>query len=445
MARAIVPNLTRRPEASLSFYRIPGFSIRDHSLSVPLDWSRPEGRAITLFAREVTAPGHERADLPLLVFLQGGPGGKAPRPGPGPAWLPRAAERFRVILLDQRGTGRSSAVQGRQMAAMDAQAGARHLACFHADSIVRDCEYLRQTLFDGRTWFTLGQSYGGFLTLTYLSLAPQGLAGCFVAGGLPGLSATADQVYRRTYPRMAHKNALHVARHPQDRAILDRIADRLAGGDVRLPDGDLLSVRRFQHLGLDLGMADGPDRLHWLLDEAFGDDGELTDHFLGQVQDRTAYHDNPLFAAIHESIYAQHGRPTGWAAERVLAEFPDFAASARPLLLTGETIHPFLFDEVRALRPFGPAAHALARLPLDAVLYDPARLAASEVPVRAAIYADDMYVDESLSRQTAAALGNCRVWLTNAFEHDGLRASARVIDHLLGMEDGLQGFNHMPA
>ena len=242
MARAIVPDLTRRPEASLSFYRIPGFSIRDHSLSVPLDWSRPEGRAITLFAREVTAPGHERADLPLLVFLQGGPGGKAPRPGPGPAWLPRAAERFRVILLDQRGTGRSSAVQGRQMAAMDAQAGARHLACFHADSIVRDCEYLRQTLFDGRTWFTLGQSYGGFLTLTYLSLAPQGLAGCFVAGGLPGLFATADQVYRRTYPRMAHKNALHVARHPQDRAILDRIADRLAGGDVRLPDGDLLLV-----------------------------------------------------------------------------------------------------------------------------------------------------------------------------------------------------------
>ncbi len=428
----------------MTFYRIPGFSVRDHALPVPLDWTHPEGEAITLFAREVTAPGRESADLPVLVFLQGGPGGKSPRPEDGPVWLSEAVKRFRVLLLDQRGTGRSSAVQGRRMAAMDADAGARYLSCFRADSIVRDCEHLRRTLFDGRRWFTLGQSYGGFLTLTYLSFAPEALAGCYVTGGMAGISATADEIYRRTYPRVAHKNALHVARYPQDRAVIDRIADRLAQGDVRLPDGDPLSVRRFQHLGMELGMAGGSETIHWLLDEAFADDGELSDHFLAEVQHRTAYQTNPLFAAIHEAIYAQHGCPTDWAAERVLAEFPAFAAPARPLLLTGETIHPFLFDEVRALRPFGPAAHALARLPLDAPLYDPARLAANEVPVWAAIYSDDMYVDEGLSRQAAAGLGNCRVWLTSGYEHNGLRASAQVIRHLFAMENDLDGFNHLP-
>lgn len=427
----------------MSFYRIPGFSVRDHACAVPLDWARPEGEMITLFAREVTAPGREGDDLPVLVFLQGGPGGKSPRPDDGPVWLTEAVERYRVLLLDQRGTGRSSPVQRRRMAAMGADEGARYLACFRADSIIRDCEHLRQSLFGGRKWSTLGQSYGGFLTLSYLSLAPQALAGCFVTGGLAGITATADDIYRHTYPRVAHKNALHVARYPQDRETIDRIADRLAAGDVRLPDGDSLSVRRFQHLGMELGMAGGQESLHWLLDEAFADDGELSDHFLTEVQARTAYGSNPLFAAIHEAIYAQHGRPTDWAAERVLADFPEFEVQARPLLLTGETIHPFLFEEVSALRPFGPAAHALAAMALDTPLYDPARLAGNEVPVCAAIYSDDMYVDEDLSRRTAASLGNCRVWLTSEFEHNGLRASGRVIRHLFAMENDLGGYNHL--
>lgn len=190
-------------------------------------------------------------------------------------------------------------------------------------------------------------------------------------------------------------------------------------------------------------MAGGHESLHWLFDEAFADDGELSDYFLAEVQARTAFDSNPLFAAIHEAIYAQHNHSTDWAAEQVLAEFSEFDAQARPLLLTGETIHPFLFEEIHALRPFGPAAHALAGMALDAPLYDIERLSGNEVPVCAAIYTDDMYVDEDLSRQTAARLGNCRVWLTNEFEHNGLHASKRVIRHLFAMEDDLSGFNYL--
>ncbi|MTH61817.1 alpha/beta fold hydrolase [Paracoccus litorisediminis] len=421
-------------------YKIPGAIIRDHSVTVPLDWSKPDGPTIKVFAREIAAPdGRER---PLLVYLQGGPGGKAPRPGGGgPGWLSVALKRFRVLMLDQRGTGRSTPVQGRAFAAMSAEQGAHYLSCLRADSIVRDAEHLRKALFGGQKWYTLGQSYGGFLTLTYLSLAPQALLGCYVTGGMAGIRASADDIYRRTYPRVADKNRQYFQRYPQDQAVLDQIADMLTDQDIRLPDGDRLSVRRLQYLGMDLGMSDGFESLHWLLDEAIADDGQLSDSFLGRMRDTTSFDQNPLFAAIHEAIYAQHGQPTDWAAERVLAEFPEFDAANRPLLFTGEMIYPWMFDEIRALRPFAPAAHALARMPMEDALYDLDRLAANDVPVTAAVYTDDMYVDLDLSLQTARSLGNVRMWLTNEFEHNGLRASTRVLERLFDMEDGLDGFN----
>ena len=64
--------------------RIPGFVLTDHMVEVPLDHDAPDdGRTIEVFAREVVAAGREHDDLPWLLFLQGGPGGKSPRPGDG--------------------------------------------------------------------------------------------------------------------------------------------------------------------------------------------------------------------------------------------------------------------------------------------------------------------------------------------------------------------------
>ena len=90
-------------------YTIPGLHITDHLVPVPLDWARPDDEALTLFVREVVDPTRRTEDLPLLLFLQGGPGGKANRPQAGtPPWLAVALRQFRVLLMDQRGTGRSS-------------------------------------------------------------------------------------------------------------------------------------------------------------------------------------------------------------------------------------------------------------------------------------------------------------------------------------------------
>ena len=64
-------------------------------------------------------------------------------------------------------------------------------------------------------------------------------------------------------------------------------------------------------------------------------------------------------------------------------------------------------------------------------LYDLDRLAANEVPVAAIVYFDDMYVDAELSLDTAARVGSVRTWVTNEWEHDGLRADAgRILPRL---------------
>ncbi|MFF8835546.1 alpha/beta fold hydrolase [Streptomyces sp. NPDC015130] len=417
----------------------PAYATVDHTFTVPLDHRAPDGPTIEVFAREVADPARAGEELPWLLYLQGGPGGKSPRPSAGsPGWLPQALRTHRVLLLDQRGTGRSTPVTARSAARFGSpERLAGHLAHFRADAIVADAELIRRELCGDTPWETLGQSYGGFLTLTYLSQAPQGLRACYVTGGLPGLTATADDVYAHTYPRVRDRVLDLYARYPEDAPRLRKIADLLAAGDVRLPDGDRLTPHRLRTLGLALGMADGFERVHWLLDEALGEDGELSDTFLHQVTTLTGFTDNPLFAVMQESLYGQGAGPTGWAAERALADFPEFAEDADPLLLTGEMMYPWMFREIAGLRPFADAADLLAARTDWPPLYDLGRLAANEVPLAAVVYHDDMYVDAGISLATARRIGASRVWVTNEWEHDGLAASdGRVLARLMDLAAG---------
>src|ERR1039457_1790125 len=155
------------------------------------------GQQIELFGRQVVAAGHQDADRPWLLFLQGGPGFGAPRPTGQDSWLNRALRDYRVLLLDQRGTGRSSPANRHTLAALgSARAQADYLAHFRAHALVADAELVRRELTGGAPWSVLGQSFGGFCTVTYLSQAPEGVREAFFTGGLPGLEVTADDVYR---------------------------------------------------------------------------------------------------------------------------------------------------------------------------------------------------------------------------------------------------------
>ncbi len=428
----------------MTCYRQPGTVLTDHVFAVPLDHGRPGGEQIEVFAREIVAPNKAEADLPWLLFLQGGPGFGAQRPAGREAWLDRALEDYRVLLLDQRGTGRSTPATRQTLGSLgSARAQADYLAHFRADSIVLDAELIRRDLAGGAPWSVLGQSFGGFCTVTYLSFAPHGVREALITGGLPGLSVTADDVYRRTYPTVARKNAAHYERYPDDAERARRVGRYLADHEVRLPDGGLLSVPAFQSLGSLLGQSTGSHALHYLLEDPFAGE-DLADAFLYDLQARLSFAGAPLYALLHEACYAQ-GRATRWAAQRIRAEFGEFdpgpaldeGGASAPLLFTGEMIYPWMIDADPVLRPLRETAELLAEREDWPPLYDPSRLAATDVPVAAAVYYDDMYVDRELSMPTAHAIRGLRPWVTNEYEHDGLRVSSgAVLDRLIRMNRG---------
>jgi pimeloyl-ACP methyl ester carboxylesterase len=416
--------------------------LTDHVFTVPLDHDAPHGERIEVFAREVVAAGKVGAGLPWLIFLQGGPGFGGPRLSGRALWLDTALDHYRVLLLDQRGTGRSTPVTRRSLAARGSAADqAQYLSMFRADSIVADAELIRPQLTGGGPWSVLGQSFGGFCAVTYLSQAAGGLTEAFITGGLPGLTASADDVYRTTYPRVRAKTLAHYARYPADVAQARRIARHLAGAEVLLPHGGRLTVAGFQALGGMLGSSTGSDELHYLLEGAFDGD-RLADAFLHDVYARLSFATGPLYAVLHEACYAQ-GTATRWSAQRILAEFSEFDPGpaldgAGPLLFTGEMIYPWMFDHDPVLRPFRPAAGLVAESAGWPALYDASRLAANEVPVAAAIYFDDMYVPRELSVPTADAIHGLRPWVTSEYEHDGLRVSNGVVlGRLIELAQGL--------
>jgi len=427
-------------------YRQTGTVLTDHTFTVPLDHGRPDGEQIEVFAREVTASPSGAApaapDQPWLLFLQGGPGFGAMRPLGREAWLDRALDDYRVLLLDQRGTGRSTPASRHTLGQRGSpQTQADYLAHFRADSIIRDAELIRRQLTGGQPWSVLGQSFGGFCTVSYLSLAPEGLREAFITGGLPGLEATADDVYRVTYPIVAERNRQHYERYPQDADRAREIARYLASHQVIMPDGGQLTVPAFQCLGRALGMSTGSDSLHYLLEDAFTG-GVLSDAFLSQVAAELSFAQAPLYALVHEACYAQ-GAATRWAADRVQADFPEFDPAAAvdgdiPLLFTGEMIYPWMFGTDPVLRPLRDVAEELAAREDWPRLYDPERLAASQVPAAAAVYFEDMYVPAQFSLATARDIRGLRPWVTNEYQHDGLRVSnGAVLGRLIALARGL--------
>jgi pimeloyl-ACP methyl ester carboxylesterase len=177
-------------------------SLQCGELRVPLDYSHPRGAKITLGFNRLRA--RDRAHrVGSLILNPGGPG------GPGSAvvaieaagrhlWHPALHERFDLIGMDPRGTGRSTPVEcdpavfnrpvslfpstAAEFGKLAVWARALGQSCLkrtgpllgHVDtaSVARDMERLRQALGEGKLNF-LGLSYGAHLGAAYAELYPK--------------------------------------------------------------------------------------------------------------------------------------------------------------------------------------------------------------------------------------------------------------------------------
>ncbi|MEZ8878512.1 alpha/beta fold hydrolase [Vibrio lentus] len=414
---------------------------RQHSFELPLDYQAKDGQQIQVFARELVDLAKDEQELPWLIYFQGGPGFPSPRVSGQSGWLKRALQNYRVLLLDQRGTGNSTVISHETLAHLSPEQQVEYLTHFRADNIVRDAEAIREQ-FGVKQWSTIGQSFGGFCTLSYLSLFPQSLQRCYVTGGIPSIEREPDDVYRATYKRVEDKNRAFFAQFPQAQAMCREISDYLLNNDVRLPNGQVFTVEQFQLIGINLGGGEANLPMYFTLESAFVEmngSKQLSYSFLNQMQQEQGYLTNPIYAILHESIYCQ-GAASNWSAHRVREQYPHFNyQSGSEFWFTGEMVYPWMFDQLETLKPLREAANMLAEKSDWGTLYNAEQLSKNAVPMACAVYADDMYVELDCSRETLANIPNSKAWITNEYEHNGLRVDGeRIVDKLMTMVEALE-------
>ena len=275
-----------------------------------------------------------------------------------------------------------------------------------------------------------------------------------IMGGLPPaihLPAAAETTYTKLFQRVVQQNRKFYRRFPQDIAVVQELVRKILdapGEKLGLPRGGVLSVRGLQALGIKLGFNHGAESLHYLLEEAFDPDGEISQVFLTEFEAMLSYDTNPLYVLLHESIYCNKGGSSGWAAEVAYqSNLPLFSPAAalnegREVMFTGEMMFPFMLNEFSLFKNVASTGTLLAERVWDQDLYDLEKLRQCEVPVAAAVYVEDMYVDYDLSMQTAGVIGEhsgCppRLFITNEYLHSGIREDGeRILGKLMGFIDG---------
>ena len=413
-----------------------GLHYKSHSFTVPLDHQDLSKGTINVFARSVCLVGDKDSNKPWLVYFQGGPGFPSPRPNGNNGWIKRALSEYRVLLLDQRGTGNSSVINHQTLTHLTPEQQADYLSHFRADNIVRDAEFIREQ-FGVKKWAILGQSFGGFCSLTYLSLFPDSLLQSYITGGVPSVSRHADDVYHATFKRTMEKNQAFFQQFPQAQQLCQNIANHLLENEEFLPNGQRFTAEQFQQIGINFGVSDTfLPTYYWLESALIEVNGkpQLRYEFLNDMLAQQNFQTNPIYAILHESIYCQ-GFASRWSAHRVRQEHDAFNyEQGKPFFFTGEMVFPWMFDQYLNLKPLKEAAELLAEKADWTPLYDAQQLANNKVPVSCAVYADDMFVEMDISRETLAAIPNSKAWITNEYEHNGLRADGeRILDKLIAM------------
>ena len=473
MARAL--RLPTGPAKLISSkdHLVPGqLRVTELFFQVPLDYNNPEGPSITLFARRATKHdvpigGSREADQhgdrghpkPYLVYLEGGPGFGNREPQDHPLTRTVLSRGYQLLLIDHRGTGLSTPVSADMLALLPggADAQASYLMHMRQDNTVRDLEAVRMCLTKDfpahrRQWSIFGQSYGGFVSMSYLSMHPEGLREVFLTGGLAPVGKSAEEVYEAVFPRIVRRNEQYYTKFPEDVGNVKQLAafiDSHGHDGIPLPAGGKLTVPRLLTLGIGFGGHGGFDSVHAVilqLKASLDQFGFFNRASLAPLETFTPFDTNIIYAILHEAIYCDGpGSASNWASLRVGKNHPDFpwlqpdtsaSSLTQPLYFTGENIFPFHFETYPELSQLRQVAQKLATFDAWPRLYDLKQLSQNEVPVYAASFVEDMYVDYNFARDTAKLVRGAKTFETNVLYHSALRARTEdVLQQLFSLRD----------
>ncbi|KAK1276642.1 putative WRKY transcription factor 24 [Acorus gramineus] len=259
------------------------------------------------------------------------------------------------LFIWQRGTGLSTPLTVSSLSQLPTvEKQADYLKHFRADSIVKDAEFIRVRLVpDAGLWTVLGQ--------------------------------------------VVHQNEKYYKRFPEDIPV----------------------IREVVHYLSEVGGVSYPFERVWDPILVPGAERRISYFFLKAFENWVAFDTNPLYALLHESIYCE-GTSSRWSAHKVRGEVESIfdpikaVKEGRPVYFTGEMIFPWMFDEIHALRHLKEAAHLLAEKEDWPPLYDIAALKNNQVPVVAAVYYEDMFVNFKLAMETASKIAGIRDLVTRA-------------------------------
>ncbi|KAJ6577609.1 alpha/beta-hydrolase [Mycena capillaripes] len=412
-----------KSEVLESYVNKDGIKVIERFFDLPLDYADPSGEKIRVFARNLIPKSkaktvEEEEKLPYLLYLQGGPGFEVGLQGSSGFAGEIHEQGYQTLWLDQRGTGLSTHISPESLPShlVTDQDKANYLKHFRADSIVKDCEEIRKILLgdkpnpEDRKWTILGQSFGGFCAINYLSFFPSGLKEVFLTGGLAPLEAGPDRVYESLIPILRKRNEKYYEKYPQDVKRVRSILTYLEANEVILPSGGQLTVSRFLQLGIQFGQTGGIDHMHQIVFRVINDlelFGKMTFKTLQSIGANYSFDGNPIYAILHEPLYCQ-GQAPRWSAARTVSKHPEFSwahvkglSDTEPIYFYGEMVFPDVFDDFVNLRPLKGAAEILANDSSWGPLYDLEQLRNNEVKVTAATYINDLYVEFGLAQETA--------------------------------------------
>jgi len=504
-------------------------AVTEHMISVPLDREKPRSARIDLYftvvekvtndndvwlqelqsnnnltpsqrAKDYIAKsGFTSADK-MALYLQGGPGFGSPTPmvslgfSKGASWAASAMDAgySHIVLMDQRGTGRSTPItkqtleekfpdlflldrtNGGDNNDSDTKANVdravdettEYMSQFRADNIVLDAEAIKEALMvppeepvvdddPHNPWgLTVGQSFGGFCIMTYLSKIARPPKICILTGGIAPMLTPCFDAYTSLWRRCHERNLRYYEMYPGDIRRVKQIVQHLLNAPpVPLPSGGTLTARRFLQLGIALGGSPSAfATFHAMLSTATTTgDGTIvfTRAFLKYMDSAQSFDDHPIYFWLHESIYGDGpnmNSPTNWAAHRAYESLVEkdvgfdyrhtsalLEDDSQPTLFFGEHVFPYMPEDFAELSGVGLSAVAenLAAKTNWGHLYDADHmrqvLSNGTCKAAAAVYHDDMYVDFDACMKVTARGGpleKCKVWVTNDYQHSGKQTSA---------------------